>query len=231
MQIFIASNYEIEQGELNEIESKHCIKVLRKTPGDEIKITNGCGDLFTGRITKITSKKCNFELVNKIHYPKTTAPLHIGIAPTKNNDRFEFFIEKCIEIGISEITPLLCFHSERKTIKLERLKKIMISACKQSKHFHFPKLNDLTPFGNIVNTKYNHKLIAHCGDNQKIELKNYTINEPTLICIGPEGDFSKDEIALALKNEFQPISLGESRLRTETAGIVACTIANLNYEK
>ena len=123
-----ANNNEIELGELNEFESKHCLKVLRKAPGDEIKITNGCGDLFTGRITKITSKKCNFELVNKAHYPKTTAPLHIGIAPTKSNDRFEFFIEKCIEIGISEITPLLCFHSERKTIKLDRLKKIMISA-------------------------------------------------------------------------------------------------------
>ena len=231
MQIFVASNYEIELGELNEIESKHCIRVLRKTPGDEIKITNGDGDLFTGRITNISSKKCNYELINEIHYPKTTAPLHIAIAPTKSIDRFEFFIEKCIEIGISEITPLLCFHSERKTIKPERLKKIMISACKQSKNFHFPKLNDLTPFNDIVNSKYNHKLIAHCADNQKIQLKNYTINEPTLICIGPEGDFSKDEIALALKNKFQPISLGESRLRTETAGIVACTIANLNYEK
>ena len=231
MQIFVASNYEIEQGELNEIESKHCIKVLRKTPGDEIKITNGIGDLFTGKITSISSKKCNYELINKIHYSKNTAPLHIAIAPTKNNDRFEFFIEKCIEIGISEITPLLCFHSERKTIKPERLNKIMIAACKQSKNFHFPKLNDLTPFNYIVNSKYNEKLIAHCADNQKIELKNYTFNEPILICIGPEGDFSKDEIGLALKNEFQPISLGESRLRTETAGIVACTIANLNYEK
>ena len=231
MQIFIANESELELGELNEFESKHCTKVLRKKPGDEIKITNGCGDLFTGIITKTTSKKCNFELVNTIHYPKTTAPLHIAIAPTKSIDRFEFFIEKCIEIGISEITPMLCFHSERKTIKLERLNKIIISACKQSKNFHFPKLNGLTPFSSVVNSEYNHKLIAHCVDHQKTELKNYRINEPTLIFIGPEGDFSKDEIELALKNEFQPISLGESRLRTETAGIVACTIANLNYEK
>ena len=231
MQIFIANNNELELGELNELESKHCIKVLRKVPSDEIKITNGCGDLFTAKITKTTSNKCSFQIIEKIHTQKTTPPLHIAIAPTKNIDRFEFFLEKCTEIGITEITPLLCFHSERKNIKLERLKKIITSACKQSKNYHFPKINDLTPFKNLVNSKYNHKLIAHCLNDKKIELKNYKINEPTLICIGPEGDFSKDEIELALKNEFQPISLGESRLRTETAGIVACTIANLNYEK
>ncbi len=231
MQIFTANHNELKLGELNEFESKHCIKVLRKKTGDQIKITNGHGDLFTGVIKKITPKKCNFELINKIHYPKTTAPLHIGIAPTKSNDRFEFFIEKCVEIGISEITPLLCFHSERRTIKLDRLNKIMVAACKQSKNFHFPKMNNLTPFSNILNSGYNHKLIAHCANDQKIELKSYKTNEPTLICIGPEGDFSEDEIEMALKNQFKSISLGQSRLRTETAGIVACTIVNLNHEK
>ena len=231
MQIFIANQRELELGELNEFESKHCIKVLRKATGDEIKITNGRGDLFTGKITDIESKKCRFEIINKTHYPKTSPPIHIAIAPTKKIDRFEFFIEKCIEIGVEEITPLLCFHSERKNIKLERLDKIMISACKQSKNFHFPKLNPLTSYNTIVEKITTQKLIGHCNNNEKINLKDCKFNEPTLILIGPEGDFSKDEINLALKNGFQPISLGKSRLRTETAGIVACTIANLNYEE
>ncbi len=231
MQIFIANNNEIESGELNEFESKHCIKVLRKVPGDEIKITNGCGDLFIAKITKTSSNKCSFEIVDKVHKQKTSPPLHIAIAPTKSIDRFEFFLEKCTEIGISEITPMVCFHSERKNIKLERLKKIIISACKQSKNFHFPKLNEITPFKKIINDKCIQKLIAHCENNEKIELKNCTLNQPTLILIGPEGDFSKDEIELAIESNFKPISLGNSRLRTETAGIVACSTVNLNYEK
>ena len=142
-----------------------------------------------------------------------------------------FVIEKCTEIGISEITPLLCFHSERKNIKHERLEKIIVSACKQSKNFHFPNLRNLTSFKELVNTQYSQKLIAHCNKEEKTELKNLKFSEPTLLLIGPEGDFSKEEIELALNSGFKPISLGKSRLRTETAGIVACTTVNLNYEK
>ena len=138
----------------------NCLRELQK-------ITDGKGIEWTGKLTFLNQQKVIVEKIDAIKHKLPKKLIHLAIAPTKSNDRFEFFIEKCIEIGISEITPLLCFHSERKTIKLERLKKIMISACKQSKNFHFPKLNDLTPFNNIVNSKYNHKLIAHCADNQK----------------------------------------------------------------
>lgn len=231
MQIFTASENEIQSGVLNEVESKHCVRVLRKSNGDKINITNGNGDLFLAKITDAHQKHCGFEIINSEETKKLAPPLHIAIAPTKNIDRFEFFLEKCTEIGISEITPLLCYHSERKNIKHERLEKIVVSACKQSKSFHFPTLNNLTSFKELMNAQYSQKLIAHCNDEDKTELKNLKFNEPTLLLIGPEGDFSKEEIELALNSGFKPISLGESRLRTETAGIVACTTVNLNYEK
>ncbi len=231
MQVFTASENEIQVGVLNEVESRHCIKVLRKSLGDEINITNGKGDLLLAKITDANQKHCGFDIVKSEKTRKLAPPLHIAIAPTKNIDRFEFFLEKCTEIGISEITPLLCFHSERKNIKHERLEKIIVSACKQSKNFHFPNLRNLTSFKELMNTQYSQKLIAHCNKEEKTELKNLRFSEPTLLLIGPEGDFSKEEIELALNSGFKPISLGESRLRTETAGIVACTTVNLNYEK
>lgn len=231
MQVFIASENDLKSGFLNEIESKHCIKVLRKCVGDQITITDGFGNLISAKITDASVKRCGFEVIQSEKTEKTAPPLHIAIAPTKNIDRFEFFLEKCTEIGISEITPIICFHSERKTIKVERLNKIIVSACKQSKNFHFPIFNELSSLTEIINSGYKRKFIAHCDNNEKIELKTLKIKEPTLILIGPEGDFSKNEIELAMKNGFEPISLGKSRLRTETAGIVACTTINLNYEK
>ena len=231
MQVFLASKNDLKSGVLNETESKHCIKVLRKTAGDQIKITDGLGNLFLARIMDADFRRCGFEVIQSEKTENTAPPLHIAIAPTKNIDRFEFFLEKCTEIGISEITPIICFHSERKTIKADRLNKIIISACKQSKNFHFPVFNELSSLTEIINSGYKRKFIAHCDFSAKIELKTLQINEPTLILIGPEGDFSKKEIELAIKNGFESISLGNSRLRTETAGIVACTTINLNYEK
>ena len=231
MQVFTATNSEIESGFLNEVESKHCVRVLRKLVGDEINITNGEGTLFNAVITDANQKKCAFNITSSEEYHKHAPPLHIAIAPTKNIDRFEFFLEKASEIGISEITPIQCFHSERKVVKEERLSKIITSACKQSNNFHFPTLNKLTSITEVLSLDIKNKFIAHCSVNEKIELKTLKLKEPTLILIGTEGDFSKEEIEHALSNGFQPISLGESRLRTETAGIVACTIVNLNYEK
>jgi 16S rRNA (uracil1498-N3)-methyltransferase len=187
--------------------------------------------LISAKIIDASFKRCGFEVIQSEKTEKTAPPLHIAIAPTKNIDRFEFFLEKCTEIGISEITPIICFHSERKTIKAERLNKIIVSACKQSKNFHFPVFNPLSSLTEIINSGYKRKFIAHCDFSEKIELKTFKIKEPTLILIGPEGDFSKKEIELAIKNGFESISLGNSRLRTETAGIVACTTINLNYEK
>lgn len=228
MQIFTASDDELASNSLNEIESKHCVRVLRKKNGDTINITNGKGKLIKAEITDAHQKHCSFKIINEENTPKSTPDLHIAIAPTKNIDRFEFFLEKVTEIGISEITPLLCFHSERKNIKLERLEKIVTSACKQSKNFHFPKLNDLTPIKELLKNNEDQKLIAHCTETNKKHLKDYKFGKPTLILIGPEGDFSEEEINWATENNFEPISLGESRLRTETAGIVACTIVNLD---
>lgn len=231
MQVFTASSTEIKNLTLSEIESKHCVRVLRKKDGDAINVTDGKGNLYECVITEAHQKRCSFEIKNTIVQKKLAPNLHIAIAPTKNIDRFEFFLEKATEIGITEITPLKSFHSERKNIKLDRLEKIVVSACKQSKNFHFPKLNDLTSIKEVLQSNEKQKLIAHCEEKDKTELKSLQFQEETLILIGPEGDFSSEEIQNALKAGFQPISLGESRLRTETAGIVACTTVNLNYER
>jgi 16S rRNA (uracil1498-N3)-methyltransferase len=231
MQIFTATNSEILLGILTEVESKHCIRVLRKKIGDQIYITNGEGTLFRALITDANQRKCTFKIQSKEKYKQFSPPLHIAIAPTKSIDRFEYFLEKVTEIGVSEITPIVCDHSERKIIKEERLNKIITSACKQSKNFYFPKLNKLTSIKEIFGVDVKNKLIAHCSEKDKVELKTLTLNEETILLIGPEGDFSNQEIEQAIRNGFRPVSLGKSRLRTETAGVVACTIVNLNYEK
>lgn len=208
----------------NKLESNHIIKVLRKKEGDILHITNGMGYHFKATITFANPKKCVATIceVNKIENPKNYY-LHIAIAPTKLNSRFEWFLEKVTEIGIDEITPILCEHSERKLIKHERMEKIMIAAAKQSLKFHFPKLNKMISFSDFLNRNNKGDLfIAHCEDEEKQSLKNkLRISRPTTILIGPEGDFSINEIKLSLKNNFQPISLGNNRLRTETAGVVA----------
>lgn len=231
MQVFTASQSEINNLTLSEEESKHCVRVLRKSTGDHIFITDGEGTLYTGEITEAHQKHCEFKVIHTEKQKLIAPPLHIAIAPTKNIDRFEFFLEKATEIGIAQITPLKSFHSERKNVKMERLQKIIISACKQSKNFHFPKINELTSLQDVLQINAQQKLIAHCEENEKIELKTLNFQQETLLLIGPEGDFSANEIQAAIAAGFQPISLGESRLRTETAGIVACTTVNLNYER
>lgn len=229
MQIFIASDTEILNGTLNETESKHCVKVLRKKVGDQINITNGCGTFITATISDVHPKKCGFTINTNEKVEKTTHPITVAIAPTKNIDRTEFFVEKCTEIGIEVIIPMKTFHSERKVLKTERLEKIVVSACKQSKNFHFPTLTELTTFDQVINLEIDNKFIAYCGDVEKLKFASLKLSGSTLILIGPEGDFSEDEVKKAFAKGFKTITLGDSRLRTETAGIVACTIANLNY--
>jgi 16S rRNA (uracil1498-N3)-methyltransferase len=154
--------------------------------------------------------------------------LHIAIAPTKNIDRFEWFLEKATEIGIDEITPIICRHSERKIIKTERGSRILLSAMKQSLKYHLPKLNEAISLANFLKSNFDGtKYIAHCEDGEKNELKTVSKTEKTLILIGPEGDFSPKEIELALQNQFRAVSLGTSRLRTETAGIIAVHTINI----
>lgn len=217
---------------LSEDESKHCIRVLRMNQGDEFRAIDGMGNLYHCKITDPHPKRCIAEIVRVENvYGKRPFHLHIAIAPTKNIDRFEWFLEKVTEIGIDEITPLLCEHSERKNVNNERLERVMVAAIKQSVKAYLPKLNPLTPFEKVVkNTNENLKTIAYCGDFDEPNLTNeIKKGESLLVLIGPEGDFSPYEVNLATSNGFKTVGLGKSRLRTETAGVVACTIANSFY--
>lgn len=232
MNIFYTPNINNGTYTLSESESKHAVRVLRLKIGDKITLVNGKGTFFEAKISIDNPKKCEIEIINTTQEKNLKPQLHIAIAPTKNNDRTEWFIEKCTEIGISEITPILCQHSERKKIKQERFIKTAISAMKQSLKATLPQINKLTNFQSIANLPFEgKKYIAHCyKDNQKHFKSIYTKGENSLILIGPEGDFNKEEIKLALEQGFEPITLGASRLRTETAGIVACNIFNLINE-
>ncbi|HSH50306.1 MAG TPA: 16S rRNA (uracil(1498)-N(3))-methyltransferase [Bacteroidales bacterium] len=219
---------------LSEQESKHCIKVLRLSTSGQVHLIDGKGGFYTAKIMEPNPKKCTVEIVEtKKEYQKRNHHLHIAIAPTKNNDRLEWFLEKATEIGIDEITPIVCTQSERRVIKPERLEKILVSAMKQSIKAYKPKLNNLISYTDFINKPFaGDKFIAHCKDANKSLLKNrYTVSRDVLILIGPEGDFSREEIAQARQNNFTEISLGYSRLRTETAGVVACHTINLLNEK
>ena len=213
-------------------ESRHIVKVLRKKDGDTLFITNGKNELFTVKVILANDKRCLVEIVKLEVKPKArNYHLHIVIAPTKNNDRLEWFLEKATEIGIDEITPIICSNSERTILKTERLEKIVQSAMKQSLKFVLPKLNEPIKFSDFINQNFDSDLfIAHCEElDKKSFAKTIQPKANILIMIGPEGDFSSDEIKKALANNFTPVTLGESRLRTETAGVVATqTVALIN---
>jgi len=213
-------------------ESKHMVRVLRKSEGDIVHITNGKGYLFEAEILEADQKRCKARIIsNRKSIPKRYK-LHMVVAPTKMNDRYEWFLEKATEIGVDEITPIICDHSERKTIKLERMERVLQSAMKQSLQTVLPQLNPPILcrefLGSDVSTGL--KFIAHCQEGDKMELKRKVIaDNDTTILIGPEGDFSDEEIDLAKEKGYVPISLGRNRLRTETAAIVACaTVAIIN---
>ena len=210
---------------LPEEESKHAVKVLRLEVGDPIVAVDGKGNWFRCLIEQADARRCRVRCEEKIaNYGRRPYRLHIAIAPTKNIERFEWFLEKCTEIGIEEITPLLCDHSERKVIKHERLEKVIVAAMKQSLKASLPVLHPLTPFDAFVQRADGaFKGIAHCEEGDKKRLNDvYRPGQDAVFLIGPEGDFSPQEIQLALANQFLPLTLGESRLRTETAGIVVC---------
>ena len=233
MQLFYIPNISGKEVNLNETESKHAIRVLRLAEGSQVQLIDGNGGFYEAVISDAHPKRCKLLIRDSIQeFEKRNFKLHIAIAPTKNIDRFEWFLEKCTEIGIDEITPILSEHSERKAIKPERLEKVLMSAMKQSLKAYLPKLNSIISFNDfITNSKYQNKYIAHCNDGDKLHLKDsIQKNNDTLILIGPEGDFSPEEVTKAKENGFKEISLGTSRLRTETAGIVACHIVNLVNE-
>lgn len=205
-------------------ESRHIVKVLRKSVGDTLHITNGNGWLFTSELITAEQKNCVAQIMNKKYQNPKSYKLHLAVAPTKMNDRYEWFLEKATEMGIETITPLLCDHSERKFIKAERFEKILQSAMKQSLQFYLPKLKPITSFKDFVSQEFNgQKFIAHCEETDKKSLKSQIkTNTDVTILIGPEGDFSSAEIKTAIANDFVPVALGETRLRTETAAIAAC---------
>lgn len=212
-------------------ESRHIVKVLRKTVGDQLQITNGKGWLFNAEITIADIKNCAAAILSKSFEPMRNYKIHLAVAPTKMNDRYEWFLEKATEIGVDTITPIICDHSERKVIKNDRFEKILQSAMKQSLHYYLPELKDAMSFSDFVSQKFDgQKFIAHCEETERSSFKNsLQAQKNVLILIGPEGDFSSKEITLAIDSGFKPVMLGTTRLRTETAAVVAChSIAFLN---
>ncbi|MAG87077.1 MULTISPECIES: 16S rRNA (uracil(1498)-N(3))-methyltransferase [Zunongwangia] len=235
MQLFFQPDIEesAQQIVFSREESKHIIKVLRRSEGALLKVTNGKGLLFTAQIINADIKQCVAKIIDTEKQAKPNYWLHLAVAPTKMNDRYEWFLEKATEIGVDEITPVICEHSERKVVKLDRYERVLQSAMKQSLHFRMPKLNEPVDFTAFIEKQFKaEKFIAHCEDDQPRVLLQHaaTAAADTLILIGPEGDFSPEEIRLALTNKFSPVSLGSSRLRTETAAIVACHTINLLNE-
>lgn len=218
---------------LDETESKHAVRVLRLKRGSRVNLVDGKGGFYAAEITDDHAKACRLTVLESTSgFGKRHCYLHLAIAPPKSIDRFEWFLEKATEIGIDEITPLLTEHSERKHLKPERLEKILVSAMKQSVKAYLPKLNRLTSFPEFLHTvEEENRFVAHCYEGEKPHLKNYVNSgENIVVLVGPEGDFSAGEVAAAKGKGFREITLGTSRLRTETAGVVACHICNLACE-
>ena len=218
------------RAELPEEEAAHAVRVLRLEAGDEVTLTDGKGCFYRAEISAASNKRCLVNVLETLpQEPLWQGHLHLAMAPTKNMDRTEWFAEKATEIGFDELTFLNCRFSERKVIKTERIQKILVSAIKQSLKTRLPKLNEMTDFNKFIRQPFNgQKFIAHCYEGEKPLLKDIVRRgEDALVLIGPEGDFSEEEVKLAVEQGFQPISLGRSRLRTETAALVACHILNL----
>lgn len=234
MHIFFTPDIE-NQLELPEEEAKHCLKVLRLTQGDEITLTDGKGCFYQAEISMTTNKRCLVSIKEKLYQePLWNGHLHIAMAPTKNMDRTEWFAEKATEVGFDELTFLNCRYSERKVIKTERVEKIMVSAMKQSLKARLPRINEMIGFNQFIDqVDCEQKYIAHCYQGEKPLLRN--VLQPArdaLVLIGPEGDFSEEEVNAAIRKGFVPISLGRSRLRTETAALIACfTLNDINQQQ
>lgn len=230
MNLFYVPQIEGELVALPEEETRHVVQVLRKKAGEEIMLVDGKGYWYRLQIVEIGKKKCIGRILETLQpEERRSFHLHLAVAPTKNINRFEWFLEKATEFGVDEITPLICHRSERKKLRSDRLEKILVAAMKQSLKAYLPRLNPARPFNELVTEAFDgQKFIAYLDDNVKGHLKeNYHKGQNVLILIGPEGDFSPEEVAMAKSEGFEGVSLGNSRLRTETAGIAACHIVNL----
>ncbi len=229
MHVFYTPDIAVD-GELPEEEAGHCLRVLRLGVGDEVMLTDGKGFFYKAVITAAMGKRCQVKVVETIgQAPLWNGHLHLAMAPTKNMDRIEWFAEKATEIGFDELSFVNCRFSERKVIKTERIEKIVVSAVKQSLKARKPLVNELTDFGKFIQQKFEgQKFIAHCYEGDKPLLKDVLIpGNDAVVLIGPEGDFSPEEVQKAEAAGFRAISLGKSRLRTETAALVAVHIMNL----
>lgn len=225
MQAFFCEDFPVSEGVLDANDSRHCVSVLRKRDGDSIVLLNGKGGKAIARITSVNARKCRFD-IEQIEEEKARAThLHIAIAPTKNIDRFEFFLEKATEIGVEEITPILCRYSERKVIKDERLQRILIAALKQSERLWLPKLNPLTPLKDFLQQQQGeaNRLLAYVPEDDTLMNTFDSKQKNWIALVGPEGGFSEKEVEDARAAAFTPTSLGNHRLRTETAGIVVAS--------
>ena len=232
MKLFYDSNISGDFHVLNEEESKHCSKVLRLKIGDELFLTDGCGNLYKCELAELHQKKTILRILKKIaDYGKRDYNLHLAVAPTKNNDRFEWFVEKSTEIGIDEITPVICKNSERRIIKIDRLNRITEAAMKQSYKAYHPKINEQIDLLEFLkqDCNYEQKFIAYCEEHHVKAYLGDVLkpNGSVLVLIGPEGDFSLQEIDAAKAAGFVMVTLGDSRLRTETAVVVACTLVSV----
>lgn len=230
MQLFYSEEIDGDYGFLPEAEAKHCLRALRMRTGDTLNVTDGCGRLYTAELTDTQDKRCPFIIREMREMPEAFPfRLHMAVAPTKNPDRYEWFVEKAVEIGVTEISCLQCAHSERTSVKRDRIMRLMVSAMKQSLHFRLPAFNPAMPIDRLLHEQADtlqQRFIAYCGEESgTLPLqKACRPGGDVVLLIGPEGDFSPEEVQAAKQCGFKPVSLGASRLRTETAAIVACSI-------
>ncbi|MEQ8704579.1 MAG: 16S rRNA (uracil(1498)-N(3))-methyltransferase [Phaeodactylibacter sp.] len=231
MNIFFTDQVQGETAELPEEEARHCVQVLRFKAGDPIRFIDGQGGFYEGIVAETGKKRCRIRIVSRVgNYGQRPYRVHLAVAPTKNISRMEWLLEKATEIGLDTFTPLLCEHSERRVLKLQRLEKIALSAAKQSVKAFLPQLNPLVPFDAFLQQPAGEagRYIAYLGNGVKGSLKqNYMPGQDVCLLIGPEGGFSPKEAEAAVKAGFTPVALGESRLRTETAALVACHTVHL----
>jgi len=233
MNIFYSTGTEGDNLLLDAQESHHCVKVLRTREGERVYAVDGLGGFYEATLIEANAKKCILNIESeKKNYNPLPYELHIGIAPTKSIDRFEWFLEKATEIGVSSITPLLCERSERKIIRPDRLEKVVVSAMKQSMKAFKPVIHPLMSYSEwLGRDNADSRFIAHCAEGNKEKLWKMGLSDSISISIGPEGDFSKEEVELAKADGLTEVSLGDYRLRTETAGIVACSSVYFNITK
>ena len=235
MQLFFTPEITLPLYTLPEDESKHCVRVLRLSAGDILSLTDGRGNLYTAMVVTPDPKRCTVEITHtEQELGKLPYKLTIAVAPTKNTDRYEWLLEKATEIGVEAVVPLDCRHSERHTLNAERVKKIVAGAMKQSLKAYLPRVEPMTPFPELVRREFDGvKLIAHCHPGDKAYIPDVAPpGRDVMVMIGPEGDFSPEEVAQALENGFKAVSLGNSRLRTETAALMAVAeVSIINRKK